>query len=269
LGDSITLSNTGVTELTGTSNQVNISGSTGNVTLSLPQNIGTSSTPTFASVNAINLNAVSDGFTIAGGTTSRTITATGADITIGSTIKPTSDGPLTVQSTGVNTLTLDSGGSTGINIGTNNANSITLGAAATVSANKTFTVTSADSLLVGGNIIPQTVTIAVPLLASILDQNVFIADNTYQLTAVRCVYSVAALLSGTLQVTIETGTSAPGSGTSQLTSAINLSTTVNTVYSGTIIGSPTTISAGNKVSINVGGTLTGLLGTCTLTLKRV
>lgn len=269
LGDSLTLTNSGVTSLTGTSNQVVVSGSTGAVTLSLPQNIGTSSTPTFASINGLTLTSASDGLTISGGTTSRTVTVTGADITIGSTIKPTSSGGLTVQSNGANTLTLDAGGAAEINIGTSNANAITLGADATSSANKTFSVTTADKLLVGGTIIPQTVTITTPLTSTIIDQNVFVADNTYQLTATRCVYSVAAALSGTLQVTVDTGTNAPGSGTAQLSSTINLSTTTNTVYSGSLISSPTTISAGNKVSLDVGGTLTGLLGTCTLTFKRV
>jgi trimeric autotransporter adhesin len=44
---SITVSNTGVTSLAGTANQVNVSASTGAVTLSLPQDIATTSTPTF------------------------------------------------------------------------------------------------------------------------------------------------------------------------------------------------------------------------------
>src|SRR6185437_8910236 len=43
----ISIANAGVTSLTGTANQVNVSGATGAVTLSLPQSIATSSTPTF------------------------------------------------------------------------------------------------------------------------------------------------------------------------------------------------------------------------------
>lgn len=50
----VTITNTGVTSLTGTANQVNVSASTGAVTLSLPQNIATSSSPTFASVTISN-----------------------------------------------------------------------------------------------------------------------------------------------------------------------------------------------------------------------
>jgi hypothetical protein len=46
----ITITNTGVTSITGTANQVIASAATGAVTLSLPQSIGTGSSPTFAQV---------------------------------------------------------------------------------------------------------------------------------------------------------------------------------------------------------------------------
>lgn len=42
---------TGVTKISGTADQINVSSSTGNVTLSLPQDIGTGSTPTFSGLN--------------------------------------------------------------------------------------------------------------------------------------------------------------------------------------------------------------------------
>jgi len=146
---------------------------------------------------------------------------------------------------------------------------ISLNGATTVASGKTLAVTTADSLTVGGVIISQLVTVPVSLVATLVDQVVFVADASYKLNAIRCVYSVAALSNGTLQVTVETGTNAPGTGTAQLSSAIDLSTTVNTIYSGALIESPTTISAGNKVSLDVGGTITGLLGTCTLSFIRV
>lgn len=50
----ITIANAGVTGLTGTANQVSVSASTGSVTLSLPQPIATTSTPTFASLTISN-----------------------------------------------------------------------------------------------------------------------------------------------------------------------------------------------------------------------
>jgi hypothetical protein len=73
--DTITITNTGVvvgvTSITGTTNQVIASSPTGAVTLSLPQDIATTSGPTFASVTAGNIRV--------GGTTDNTIdTTTGA-----------------------------------------------------------------------------------------------------------------------------------------------------------------------------------------------
>ena len=57
-----TISNSGVTQLSGTTNQVSVSGSSGSVTLSLPQNIHTSATPTFAglTIGANSLTAAFD-----------------------------------------------------------------------------------------------------------------------------------------------------------------------------------------------------------------
>jgi hypothetical protein len=48
LGGTVTLTNAGVTSITGTANQVVASASTGGVTLSLPQSIHSAATPTFA-----------------------------------------------------------------------------------------------------------------------------------------------------------------------------------------------------------------------------
>ncbi len=47
----LTISNTGVTSISGTSGEINVSQATGSVTLSLPQSIATSATPTFAGLN--------------------------------------------------------------------------------------------------------------------------------------------------------------------------------------------------------------------------
>lgn len=218
LGSGLTLTNSGVTSLLGTSNQVNVSGATGDVTLSLPQNIHTSATPTFShlnlsntanqlvlgtsntgtlswsptttrtltlpdgtdtlvgktttdvltnktlsapaingtvtttgltlpafiasgniigsgtptiasfgSINGLTFTAASDGFTIAGGTTARTLTFTGADLTLGSIIKPTAAGALSMQSTGAHALKLDSGGLAEVNIATESASAVNIG----------------------------------------------------------------------------------------------------------------------------------------------
>jgi hypothetical protein len=62
--DEFTIANAGVTSLTGTTNQVNVSASTGSVTLTLPQAIHTAATPTFGSVTAKNLTLGSSNNTI-------------------------------------------------------------------------------------------------------------------------------------------------------------------------------------------------------------
>ncbi len=72
VGAAITIANTGVTSLTGTPNQVNVSASTGAVTLSLPQNIATTSTPTFG---GMALNGALSGTT---GTFSGNVTSGGS-----------------------------------------------------------------------------------------------------------------------------------------------------------------------------------------------
>ena len=53
----VTVTNSGVTSLTGTTNQVTVSANTGGVTLSLPQSIATTSTPTFAGVTSTYLRS--------------------------------------------------------------------------------------------------------------------------------------------------------------------------------------------------------------------
>lgn len=71
--------------------------------------INISGTIASGAINGVSVATALDGFTVAGGTTSRTLTVTGADITIGNTIRPTSAGSLAVQSNGANPLTLTSG----------------------------------------------------------------------------------------------------------------------------------------------------------------
>lgn len=233
------------------------------------------------------------GGTINGASIGATTTATGAFTTLSSTGDTSlasagnaaignSSGTVAIISTGLNATTAGVvSGITGYTQSSGNfaisgtgtlstgTGAISLNGTTTVASGKTLAVTTADNLTVGGIIVPQYVTIAVPIGLALADQTVFVADSTYKLTAVRCVYSVKALSNGTLQVTVDTGTGAPGSGTAQLSSTLDLSETVNSVISGTLISSPTSISAGDRIGFDFSGTLTNLLGTCTLTLKRV
>ena len=77
------ISNTGVTGLTGTTNQISVSASTGSVTLSLPQSINTTSSPTFAALS------VGSGSVTAG-------SVTFADAIIGTATQALTNGSATV-----------------------------------------------------------------------------------------------------------------------------------------------------------------------------
>lgn len=83
LGETITLSNTGVTSVFGTSNQIIVSQNTGNVTFSLPQNIHSGASPTFNSLSLTNPLSIVNGGTglTAVGNTSTVLTSIGSGAT--------------------------------------------------------------------------------------------------------------------------------------------------------------------------------------------
>lgn len=101
---------------------------------------------------------------------------------------------------------------------------------------------------------------------------IFVNDNvsgTYKVVGASAVFGTTST-SGTLQVEVATGTQAVASGTNQLTGTMSLSGTANTTVNGTVIASPTTISAGARINLIFAGTVTGLLNaTITVTLQRL
>lgn len=248
-------------------NGINVNRSAGTLTNGLVLNgiIGTDITSTTTDKGLIIKTNGAGALTLDSGTTGAINLGTGATakaISLGNTTAGTA---LTIRANGASSLDV---GSNTLSVQTTNGGAITLGGTTTIATGKTLAITDADKLTVGGNIIPQTIAIPVPLTAAVLTTPVFIADTTYQVTGTKCIPSILSI-SGTLNVTVDTGTQAAGAGTSQLTGTVNLAGTVNTVVSGTVIGSPTTINAGDRVSAAFGGTLTGLLGNCTIYLKRV
>ena len=95
------------------------------------------------------------------------------------------------------------------------------------------------------------------------------AGGTYQVAGASVVFGTAST-SGTMQVEVATGTQAVGGGTNQLTGTMSLAGTANTTVNGTLIASPTTIAAGNRVNIIIAGTMTSLANcVVTVLLKRV
>lgn len=104
------------------------------------------------------------------------------------------------------------------------------------------------------------------------NHTIYVNDNvsgTYKVVGVSAVFGTAST-SGTLQVEVATGTQAITAGTNQLTGTISLAGTANTTVNGTVIASPTTVTAGSRINLIFGGTVTNLANCAiTVALQRV
>lgn len=105
-----------------------------------------------------------------------------------------------------------------------------------------------------------------------VSHTIFLNDTvsgTYQVAAVTAVFGTAST-SGTLQVEVATGTQAIAAGTNQLTGTVSLAGTANTVVNGTIIATPTTLTAGARINLIFAGTVTNLANCAiNVVLKRI
>ena len=84
-------------------------------------------------------------------------------------------------------------------------------------------------------------------------------------------YHQTGSTSGTLNVSVDTGTNAPGAGTAQLSATISLAAATQQVsQNGTLIATPTVAGPGDRISIVIAGTMTSLAqGMCTIWLERI
>lgn len=105
-----------------------------------------------------------------------------------------------------------------------------------------------------------------------VSHTIFVNDNTgstYKVAGVTASFGTTST-SGTLQVEVATGTQAIGAGVNQLTGTMSLSGTANTPVNGTVITTPTTITAGARVNLIFAGTITGLANAIiTVALQRI
>lgn len=122
----------------------------------------------------------------------------------------------------------------------------------------------------------QVVAITTELLAASVDKWVFVADRAYAVTAVREVHSVIGGSGAVVRPRKVTaaGTDAPGaaagSTVKELTAAdIGLETTINVAQSPALAATAADLllAAGDKIGLNFGGTLTGLVGSLTIILE--
>jgi hypothetical protein len=101
--------------------------------------------------------------------------------------------------------------------------------------------------------------ISVALTASSATQTVFVPTSDIQFIDAYVTFSTASA-SGTVDIYHDTGTGAPGSGTTMTTGAASLAGTANTpVYLKPATTSPI-VKAGDRVSLVIAGTMTSLVG---------
>ena len=106
------------------------------------------------------------------------------------------------------------------------------------------------------------------LLAASVSHVIFIADGAYKVVGATEIHSVVGSTSAAVTVEVDTGTTAPGSGTAMHSTAFDLTATVNTLQTATITATAAqaTLAAGNCVALKFAGTLTGLVGCVTVQL---
>lgn len=113
--------------------------------------------------------------------------------------------------------------------------------------------------------------ITVPLTSASVDANVFIAARAMKVTSVRVVCSVAGASSSTIGVRKCTTTTAPASGTLVTTAAQALDGTINTTVTGTLSATAAdyTLAAGDRLAIDLTGTISSLVGVIEIGLRAI
>ena len=112
--------------------------------------------------------------------------------------------------------------------------------------------------------------VVIDLEATTPSKHIFIADRKYTVESIKEIHSVVGGASANAKLRRITDTSAPGAAASAtvvelITAGLDLTTTINTVVTGTLATS--TLNAGEKLSLFMSGTLTGLVGVVTVVLE--
>jgi len=117
--------------------------------------------------------------------------------------------------------------------------------------------------------------VTVSIAGAQVDANFWIADADYEIDSIREVHSVAGAGSTTLDIKKCTGTTAPASGTSVLSSTFAIDSTVDTVVTKTAASGLTAtqadrrLAAGDRLATDWTGTVTAYVGTVVVYLKRI
>ena len=111
--------------------------------------------------------------------------------------------------------------------------------------------------------------VPVPFVAATVDSNVYIAVMPCRVTAVRGVNTTIGGAGATASIRKCTGTQAPSAGTLVHSTAIGGEVAINTVQSATLATSleTLTLAAGDRLAIDIGGTLTALVALIVIELQ--
>lgn len=111
------------------------------------------------------------------------------------------------------------------------------------------------------------VVLAIPIAAASVDVPVFIADRQYKVSSIKEIHSVVGGTSAAVKVRKCAGTTAPASGTELHATAFDLTATVNTLQTATVVAADALVKKGERLVLDFSGTLTGLAGTVTIVLR--
>ncbi len=171
--NNITYTNTGVTSLAGTANQVNVSNSTGTITLSTPQDIAQTSSPTFATttVNALKISGFSptNPQIYADNDTNTGVHFSGPDV-------------MMLMTGGNEVLNINAAGKVGISTTTPQSD---LTVAGTTTITQAAIIASLNGIVAGLNGLLRTLNVVAPLLYSTTTNNLEIdfGSNANQLNS--------------------------------------------------------------------------------------
>lgn len=109
-----------------------------------------------------------------------------------------------------------------------------------------------------------------PLLAGSLASYIWTCRvGVWSVVGIKAACTVSGGASATIDVLVCSGVTAIASGVTQLTAVLDVQETAPFKALGTLITTPTLIYPGDNLAMAIGGTLTGLVGVLTVSIKRV
>jgi hypothetical protein len=140
-------------------------------------------------------------------------------------------------------------------------------------SNTTVAATSADGLTVASVIVPAYETITIPIGASSVDEYVFVADDAWWLVKAEEVHVAAgsevAPIAANLTIRICDDAEAVTGGVNSTITVIPLNDAANTINTASLNSANAILADGDMIAFDYAGTLTGLRGSVTLTLRRM